>query len=87
MKRGNEFEDKIYKKLIKLYPNQTKIKRDDNKFESTKSAISKGYDLIHKAHFSYKGWVGEIDFLIRDKSEKTKIRSRFFMEVLRFKWD
>ena len=72
MKRGNEFEEKIYKKLIKLYPNQTKIKRDDDKFENTKLAISKGYDLIHKAHFSYKGWVGEIDFLIRDKSEKTK---------------
>ena len=71
-KRGDEFEEKIYTKLIKQYPKHIKIKKDDDKFEKTKEAIKRGYDLIHKAHFKYKGWVGEIDFLIKDKNHKTK---------------
>ena len=71
-KRGDEFEAKIYQKLIKQYPKNIKIKNDDDKIENTKEAIKNGYDLIHKAHFEYKGWVGEIDFLIKDKSQKTK---------------
>ena len=71
-KRGDEFEEKIYKKLIKQYPKHIKIKKDDDRFEKTKEALKKGYDLIHKAHFKHKGWVGEIDFLIKDQNKKTK---------------
>jgi predicted RecB family nuclease len=71
-KRGDEFEEKIYQKLNKQYSKHIRIKKDDDKFEKTKDAIKKGYDLIHKAHFEYKGWVGEIDFLIKDKNKKTK---------------
>ena len=71
-KRGDEFEEKIYQKLNKQYSKHIRIKKDDDKFEKTKEAIKKGYDLIHKAHFEYKGWVGEIDFLIKDKNKKTK---------------
>ncbi len=71
-KRGDEFEEKIYEKLIKQYPKHIKIKKDVDKFEKTKEAIKKGYDLIHKAHFKYKGWIGEIDFLIKDPNKKTK---------------
>ncbi|MDB9795885.1 TM0106 family RecB-like putative nuclease [Pelagibacteraceae bacterium] len=71
-KRGDEFEEKIYGKLSKQYPKYIKIKKDGNRFEKTKDAIKKGYDLIHKASFEYKGWVGEIDFLIKDKNQKTK---------------
>ncbi|MDC1054823.1 TM0106 family RecB-like putative nuclease [Candidatus Pelagibacter ubique] len=71
-KRGDEFEAKIYKKLIKQFPKHIQIKKDEDRFEKTKEAIKKGYDLIHKAHFKHKGWVGEIDFLIIDKNKKTK---------------
>ena len=71
-KRGDEFEKKIYEKLIKQYPNHIKIKNDDNKVEKTKEAIKRGYDLIHKPYFEYGGWAGEIDFLIKDKNKKTK---------------
>ena len=41
-------------------------------FKKTKEALQKGYDLIHKAHFKYNGWVGEIDFLIKVQNKKTK---------------
>ena len=58
-KRGDEFEEKIYKKLIKQHPKHIKIKKDDDRFEKTKEALRKGYDLIHKAYFKYEGWVGE----------------------------
>ena len=44
----------------------------DEALNICKEALKKGYDLIHKAHFKYDGWVGEIDFLIKDKSKKTK---------------
>ena len=71
-KRGDEFEAKIYDRLIKQFPKHIQIKKDDDRFEKTKEAIKKGYDLIHKAHFKHKGWVGEIDFLILDKDKKTK---------------
>ena len=71
-KRGDEFEEKIYKKLIKQYPKHIKIKKDDDRLEKTKEALKKGYDLIHKAHFKHKGWVGEIDFLIKDQNKKSK---------------
>jgi uncharacterized protein len=71
-KRGDEFEAKIYKKLIKQFPKHIQIKKNEDRFEKTKEAIKKGYDLIHKAHFKHKGWVGEIDFLILDKDKKTK---------------
>ena len=71
-KRGDEFEAKIYKKLIKQFPKHIQIKKNEDRFEKTKEAIKKGYDLIHKAHFKHKGWVGEIDFLIIDKNKKTK---------------
>ena len=71
-KRGDEFETKIYDKLIKQFPKHIQIKKDEDRFEKTKEAIKKGYDLIHKAHFKHKGWVGEIDFLILDKDKKTK---------------
>ena len=71
-KRGDEFEEKIYKKLIKQYPKHIKIEKDGDQFEKTKEALKKGYDLIHKAHFKHKGWVGEIDFLIKDQNKKTK---------------
>ena len=71
-KRGDEFEEKIYKKLIKQFPKHIKIKKDDDKFQKTKEALQKGYDLIHKAHFKYNGWVGEIDFLIKVQNKKTK---------------
>jgi|ETNmetMinimDraft_20_1059909.scaffolds.fasta_scaffold04374_3 uncharacterized protein len=74
-KRGDEFEEKIYKKLIKQYPKHIKIKKDDDRFEKTKEALRKGYDLIHKAYFKYEGWVGEIDFLIKDKNKKSKLGS------------
>ena len=70
--RGDEFEEKIYKKLIKQYPKHIKIEKDGDQFEKTKEALKKGYDLIHKAHFKHKGWVGEIDFLIKDQNKKTK---------------
>ena len=73
--RGDEFEEKIYKKLIKQHPKHIKIKKDDGRFEKTKEALRKGYDLIHKAYFKYEGWVGEIDFLIKDKNKKTKLGS------------
>ena len=71
-KRGDEFEAKIYDRLIKQFPKHIQIKKDEDRFEKTKEAIKKGYDLIHKAHFKHKGWVGEIDFLILDKDKKTK---------------
>lgn len=71
-KRGDEFEDKIYKKLIKKYKNYIKIENNSNKYNKTKEAINKGYDLIHKASFEYQGWQGEIDFLIKVKDAKTK---------------
>ena len=71
-KRGDEFEAKVYKNLIKQFPKHIQIKKDEDRFEKTKEAIKKGYDLIHKAHFKHKGWVGEIDFLILDKDKKTK---------------
>ena len=71
-KRGDEFEEKIYKKLIKQFPKHIKIKKDDEKFQKTNEALQKGYDLIHKAHFKYNGWVGEIDFLIKVQNKKTK---------------
>ena len=70
--RGDEFEEKIYKELILQYPNHIKINKNEDRFERTEEALKKGYDLIHKAHFKYDGWVGEIDFLIKDKSKKTK---------------
>ena len=70
--RGDEFEEKIYKKLIEQYPKHIEIKKDDDRFEKTKEALKKGYDLIHKAHFKHNGWVGEIDFLIKDQDKKTK---------------
>jgi len=70
--RGDEFEEKIYKKLIKKYPKYIKIKKDKDRFKKTKEALKKGYDLIHKAYFEYEGWHGEIDFLIKDKIKKTK---------------
>ena len=71
-KRGDEFEEKIFQKLKKKYPKNIKIKKDELKFEKTKEAINKGYDLIHKAYFDHNGWHGEIDFLIRDNTKKTK---------------
>ena len=46
-KRGDEFEAKIYQKLIKQYPKYIKIKNDDDKIQKTKEAIKKGYDLIN----------------------------------------
>ena len=52
-KRGDEFEEKIYKKLIKQYPKHIKIEKDGDQFEKTKEALKKGYDLIHKAHFKH----------------------------------
>ena len=70
--RGDEFEEKIYKKLIKKYPKHIKIKKDKDRFKKTKEALKKGYDLIHKAYFEYEGWHGEIDFLIKDKIKKSK---------------
>ncbi len=71
-KRGDQFEEKIYKKLIKKYPKHIKIKNDENRLEKTKEALRKGYDLIHKAYFEYEGWHGEIDFLIKNKNKKGK---------------
>ena len=71
-KRGDQFEEKIYKKLIKKYPKHIKIKNDENRLEKTKEALKKGYDLIHKAYFEYEGWHGEIDFLIKNKNKKGK---------------
>ena len=71
-KRGDQFEEKIYKKLIEKYPKHIKIKNDENRIEKTKEALRKGYDLIHKAYFEYDGWHGEIDFLIKDKNKKSK---------------
>ena len=71
-KRGDQFEEKIYKKLIKKYPKHIKIKDDKDRLEKTKEALRKGYDLIHKAYFEYDGWHGEIDFLIKDKNKKSK---------------
>ena len=68
-KRGDEFEEKIYKKLVKQYPKHIKIKKDDDRFEKTKAALKKGYDLIHKAHFKHEGWIGEVDFLIKVKKD------------------
>ena len=66
--RGDQFEEKIYKKLIEKYPKYIKIKKDKDRFKKTKEALRKGYDLIHKAFFKYEGWDGEIDFLIKDKN-------------------
>ena len=66
--RGDEFEEKIYKELIKDYPNHIKIKKDKDSLKNTKEALKKGYDLIHKAHFEYDGWSGEIDFLIKGEN-------------------
>ena len=66
--RGDEFEEKIYKELIKDYPNHTKIKKDKDSLKNTKEALKKGYDLIHKAYFEYDGWSGEIDFLIKGEN-------------------
>ena len=37
-KRGDQFEEKIYKKLIKKYPKHIKIKNDENRLEKTKEA-------------------------------------------------
>ena len=71
-KRGDQFEEKIYKKLIKKYPKHIKIKNDENRLEKTKEALRKGYDLVHKAYFEYEGWHGEIDFLIKNKNKKGK---------------
>jgi uncharacterized protein len=71
-KRGDQFEEKIYKKLIEKYPKYIKIKKDKDRFKKTKEALRKGYDLIHKAFFKYEGWDGEIDFLIKDKNKKSK---------------
>ena len=34
--RGDEFEEKIYKELIKDYPNHTKIKKDKDSLKNTK---------------------------------------------------
>ena len=65
--RGDEFEEKIYKELILQYPNHIKINKNEDRFERTEEALKKGYDLIHKAHFTYDGCVGEIDFFIKDK--------------------
>ena len=69
--RGDEFEENIYKELIKKYPKHIKIKKNDNKIDETKKAIEKGYDLIHKAYFENEGWHGEIDFLIKVEGKKT----------------
>jgi len=71
-RRGDQFEEKIYRKLIKKYPKHIKIKNDENRIEKTKEALRKGYDLIHKAYFEYEGWHGEIDFLIKNKNKKGK---------------
>ena len=71
-KRGDEFEAKIYQKLIKQYPKYIKIKNDDDKIKKTKEAIKKGFDLIHKPYFEYEGWSGEIDFLIKNKTKRTR---------------
>jgi len=79
-KRGDEFEAKIYQKLIKQYPKYIKIKNDDDKIQKTKEAIKKGYDLIHKPYFEYEGWSGEIDFLIKNKTKKTK-KGKWMYEV------
>ena len=66
--RGDEFEEKIYKEFIKDYSNHIKIKKDKDSLKNTKEALKKGYDLIHKAHFEYDGWSGEIDFLIKGEN-------------------
>ena len=71
--RGDEFEEKIYGKLSKQYPKYIKIKKDGNKFEKTKDAIKKGYDLIHKASFEYKGWLAKLIFLLKIKIKKPKM--------------
>ena len=71
--RGDEFEENIYKELIKKYPKHIKIKKNDNKIDETKKAIEKGYDLIHKAYFENEGWHGEIDFLIKVEGKKTNL--------------
>ena len=71
-KRGDEFEEKIYKKLIEKYPKHIKIKKDKDRFAKTKEALRKGYDLVHNAGFEYEGLDGEIDFLIKDKNKKSK---------------
>ena len=71
----NQFTHQVIienKKLIKQFPKHIKIKKDDDKFQKTNEALQKGYDLIHKAHFKYNGWVGEIDFLIKVQNKKTK---------------
>jgi len=71
--RGDEFEEKIYKELIKKYPKHIKIKKDDHKIEKTIETIKKGYDLIHKAYFKNEDWFGQIDFLIKVEGKKTKL--------------
>ncbi len=70
--RGDEFEEKIFKKLQKKYPNNIKIKNDDFKIKKTKEALENGHDLIHKAYFEFEDWHGEIDFLIKHQTKKTK---------------
>ena len=82
-KRGDEFEEKIFQRLKKKHPKNIKIKKDEFKFEKTKEAINKGYDLIHKAYFDHNGWHGEIDFLIRDKTKKTKKETIFMRCMIR----
>ena len=39
--RGDQFEEKIYKKLIKKYPKHIKIKKDKDRLEKTKEALRK----------------------------------------------
>ena len=38
-KRGDEFEAKIYDRLIKQFPKHIQIKKDEDRFEKTKEAI------------------------------------------------
>ena len=45
--RGDQFEENIYKELIKKYPKHIKIKKNDNKIDETKKAIEKGGSSIN----------------------------------------
>jgi len=75
LNKGNEHEKIVFNELKKKFKNIADIKNKkisrEEKISDTLKAMKEGVELIYGGFLNYNEWIGEFDFLVKDKTIKT----------------